>query len=127
MYAALDAARPLGIFVSTASAWEIGLLSRSKPNRAPRLVFHPDPKTWFADVLALPDLRLAGLTPSIAIDSCHLPGQMHGDPADRLIIATARHLGAPIVTGDRKIIQYAQAGFVDVVVADPRHDRQPGA
>ncbi|HEY0423571.1 MAG TPA: hypothetical protein VGC82_09645 [Rhodopila sp.] len=45
----------------------------------------------------------------------HLPGAFHADPGDRLIIATARHLGTPIVTGDRKILAYAEAGFVRVI------------
>jgi PIN domain nuclease of toxin-antitoxin system len=101
-----------GVYVSTASAWEIGLLSR--PSRKPMPSFHPDPKTWFARLLALPGIKEARITPAIAIDSSHLPGDLHPDPADRLIIATARHMGMPIVTGDRKIIAYADAGHVHV-------------
>jgi hypothetical protein len=53
--------------------------------------------------------------PRIAIDTSHLPGDLRSDPMDRLIIATARHLGMPIVTADRKIIAYAEAGFVRVI------------
>ena len=104
-----------GVFVSTASAWEIGLLSRARPNRRPMLEFFPDPKTWFARLMALPGINEAPITPAIAIDSSQLPGDLHADPADRLIIATARHLGMPIVTGDRKILAYAEAGFVRAV------------
>jgi PIN domain nuclease of toxin-antitoxin system len=44
-----------------------------------------------------------------------LPGELHGDPGDRLIVATARHLGAPIITRDQKILGYAQTGFVDAM------------
>jgi PIN domain nuclease of toxin-antitoxin system len=77
--------------------------------------FHPDPKTWFAKVLALPGVKEARITPAIAIDSFHLPGALHPDTADRFIIATARHPGMPIVTGDRKIIAYAAAGHVSVI------------
>ncbi len=65
--------------------------------------------------MALPGVKEARITPDIAIDSSHLPGDLHSDPADRLIIATARHLGMPIVTGDRKIIAYAAAGHVGVI------------
>jgi PIN domain nuclease of toxin-antitoxin system len=107
------ASRTGGVYISTTSAWEIGLLSR--PSRRPMPSFHPDPKTWFARVLALPGIKEALITPAIAIDSSHLPGDLHPDPADRLIIATARHLGMPIVTGDRKIIAYAAAGHVSVI------------
>jgi PIN domain nuclease of toxin-antitoxin system len=104
-----------GVFVSTASAWEIGLLSRPRQGRPAALQCGPDPKTWFAHFLAGPGIREAVITSAIAIDSSHLPGDLHPDPADRLIIATARHLGVPIVTSDRKIITYAQAGHVSVI------------
>ena len=103
------------LFVSPASAWEIGLLSRPRAGRAPDPVFSPDPKIWFGVFMARRAVKLAALTPEIAIDSSHLPGALHGDPADRLIIATARHLGAAIVTRDRKILDYAQAGYVEAV------------
>jgi PIN domain nuclease of toxin-antitoxin system len=104
-----------GIFVSTASAWEIGLLSRPRTNRRPVPAFIPDPKTWFARFLAGPGIREAVITPAIAIDASYLPGDFHADPTDRLIVATARHLGMPVVTSDRKIIAYAEAGHVGVV------------
>jgi PIN domain nuclease of toxin-antitoxin system len=104
-----------GVFVSTASAWEIGLLSRPRLGRSPALQCEPDPKTWFARILAGPGMREAPISAAIAIDSSHLPGVLHADPGDRLIIATARHLGIPIVTGDHKILAYAEAGFVRVI------------
>jgi len=99
-----------GVYVSPASAWEIGMLSRSRPGREAGLQFLPDPKTSFARVLAGPGIRQAALTPEITIDASGLPGELHGDPGDRLLIATARHLGMPIVTRDRRIIAYAEAG-----------------
>jgi PIN domain nuclease of toxin-antitoxin system len=102
-----------GVFVSPVSAWEVGLLSR--PGRATTIRFLPDPKTWFARVLAAPAIREAPFTPDIAIDSAHLPPPLHGDPADRLLIATARHLGVPIVTRDRQITAYAASGHIQVV------------
>lgn len=102
-----------GIFVSPVSAWEIGLLSRS--GRRSTIQFLPDPKTWFARVLAAPGIRPAPFTPDIAIDSSHLPEPVHGDPADRMLIATARHLGASIVTSDRLILAYGVAGHVSTI------------
>jgi len=104
-----------GVFVSPISAWEVGLLSRPKTGHSPGLQFLPDPKAWFAKVMAGPGIRKAALTPDIAIDACHLPGDPHGDPGDRLVIATARHLNVPIVTRDAKIIAYAGAGYVGVI------------
>lgn len=114
---ALDAIRHAaladGIFVSPVSAWEVGLLSR--PGRPNTVRFLPDPKSWFARVLAAPAIREVPLTAEIAIDSSHLPPPLHADPADRLLIATARHLGAPIVTRDRRIAAYASSGYIQVV------------
>lgn len=98
-----------GVYVSPASAWEIGMLSRARPGRAPGPQFLPDPKTWFARVPAGPGIRQATLTPEIAIDASALPGEVHGERGDRLLIATARHFGMPIVTRDRRIIAYAEA------------------
>ena len=104
-----------GVHVSPASAWEIGMLGKPRPGRDPGPQFLPDPKTWFSRVMAGPGIRLAALTPEIAIDASFLPGEVHGDPGDRLLIATARHLGMPIVTRDRRIIAYASAGWVRVI------------
>ncbi len=99
-----------GIFVSPVSAWEIGLLARPRGNRVLR--FLPDPKTWFQQAMASAGFRAAPFTPEIAIDASHLPGDLHQDPADRMLIATARHLNAPIVTRDRRILAYAEGGDV---------------
>ena len=91
-----------GIFVSTASVWEIGMLAKPRSGRGPSVQFAPDPKTWFARFATGPGIRLADLTPNIAIDASWLPGDLHGDPGDRMIIATTRHLRIPIVTRDRR-------------------------
>lgn len=108
------AAMSAHVFISPISAWEVGMLSNPRGTR-PALRFLPDPKTWFAKVMAGPAIREAALTPGIAVDASHLPGNLHGDPADRLLIATARHLGIPIVTRDAKIVAYAEQGHVQAV------------
>ena len=109
--AAIDAARAAGrLYVSPVSAWEIGLLSR--PRRAKPLHFAPDPKTWFARFMAQSGVREAPCTADVAIDSSYLPGAPPNDPADRLLIATARHLNVRLVTRDREIIAYARAGYI---------------
>jgi len=101
-----------GVFVSSVSAWEIGLLNRK--NRQ-GLTFLPDPTTWFARIVAPAGIRLVTLTPEVAIASSDLPGPLHADPADRLLIATARDLRVPLVTSDRKIIDYGAGGQVSVI------------
>ena len=104
-----------GVFVSPVSAWEVGMLGNPRGGR-PALRFLPDPREWFARVMAGPGIRSAVLTPEIAIDASSLPGDLHSDPADRLLIATARHLGIPIVTRDTKITAYAAQGFIQAIV-----------
>jgi PIN domain nuclease of toxin-antitoxin system len=104
-----------GVFISPVSAWEIGMLSKPRGGREPHMQFLPDPKTWFARVMAGPAIREATLTFEIAIEASHLPGELHGDPGDRLIISTSRNMQIPILTRDSKIIDYAAAGHVDVI------------
>ena len=60
--------------------------------------------------LDLPGLVLAPIEPAIAVDSVRLPGRFHADPADRMIVATARRCGVPLVTADRAILSYAANG-----------------
>jgi PIN domain nuclease of toxin-antitoxin system len=102
-----------GVFVSPISAWEIGMLARPKAGRP--ITFLPDPATWFARFMGGPAIKAAGFTADIAIAASGLPEPLHADPADRLLIATARHLGIPIVTRDAKIIAYAAAGHVAAI------------
>jgi PIN domain nuclease of toxin-antitoxin system len=104
-----------GVFVSPISAWEIGLLSRPKAGRADMLQFLPNAKEWFTRVMAGPGVKTAVLTPDIAIEASFLPGQFARDPGDRLLIATARRIGVPIVTRDRRIADYAAQGHVQMI------------
>jgi PIN domain nuclease of toxin-antitoxin system len=105
----------VGVYVSPVSAWEVGMIAKPRSGRAPALEFLPDPKTWFARVMSGPGIKAATFTPEIGIEAALLPGELHGDPGDRLIIATARAMHLPIVTRDEKIITYAAAGHVQVV------------
>ncbi len=103
-----------GVFVSPVSAWEVGMLSKPRSGR-PALQFLPDPKTWFANLMAKTNFHLATLTPDIGVDAAYLPGNLHQDPADRLLIATARQMRLPLVTRDTRIIAYAGCGHVQVI------------
>lgn len=103
-----------GVFVSPVTAWEIGMLANPSPGRS-SLSFLPDPTHWFERLMAAPALSEAPLTARAAIAAATLPGDLHGDPADRLLIATARDIGATLVTRDSNIIAYAKAGHVQVL------------
>lgn len=109
----LEAAELEGLGVSPISAWEIGLLARDGRSDRPR--FDPDPAGWYRSALARPGLAEAPFTGAIAMDATRLPGSFHKDPADRFLVATARHLEIAIVTGDKKILAYADAGHVKAI------------
>jgi PIN domain nuclease of toxin-antitoxin system len=98
------------IFVSAITAWEVGLLvSRN------RLGIAAKPERWFQRLLAVPGVRLADLSPDILIASSFLPGEPPRDPADRIILATARDLGATLITRDRSLLKYGENGQVSTI------------
>ena len=89
------------IFISSISAWEVAMLvSRG------RLKLTMSPGDWIAASEALPFFDFVPVSNSIALKSVQLPGDLHNDPADRIIIATAVSLGAVLVTKDEKIRNY---------------------
>lgn len=105
---AIDAAAQEGVvLISPVSAWEIGLLVRKR-----RISLDINALAWFERFLALPGVLLTPLTAAAAITSSELPEPFQGDPADRLLVASARELGCPIVTRDRKILEYSESGVV---------------
>lgn len=71
--------------------------------------------TWVRTALEAPGTRLVPLSPEIAVASAHLPGEFHGDPADRILVATARIHALTLVTRDERILAYGRAGFVAVL------------
>lgn len=106
------AAQAQQLWVSAITPWEIGMLVAKG-----RLVLDRDVMDWLQAALSLPGIRVAPLEPALAVASTRLPGELHGDPADRLIVATARHLGATLVTADAALLAYGQLGHVGVLSA----------
>lgn len=109
---ARQAAATDGAVVSPISFWEASMLVEKD-----RITLGMDTSAWMKAILAQPGVRLEQISPLIAIDAGRLPGAIHGDPADRLIIATARHLSCPLLTTDRKILAYAAEGHVRAIDA----------
>jgi PIN domain nuclease of toxin-antitoxin system len=93
------------LIVSAITPWEIGILVSKN-----RIDLKRDVMGWVRDALALPGLRLVQLEAEIAVASTRLPFEMHADPADRILVATARHLGATLVTADAAILGMARKG-----------------
>lgn len=100
------------LLISVISVWEVALLEAKG-----RIELELDCHTWVRQALATPGLTLAPVTPEIAVASTRLPGDLHGDPADRLIVATARAHGATLLTKDTKILAYGRAGHASVMRA----------
>jgi len=101
------------LLVSIISVWEVALLESKKRLRLPMSV-----NEWVERALDRPGIRLIGLDHARTfIDSCRLPGDFHPDPADRLLVATARRENAVLVTHDRKILAYGATGNVRVLAA----------
>ena len=73
---------------------------------------------WIPAALTLPGLRLEALSPEIAVARTRLFGNIHPDPADRIIAATARHLGALLVTTDGLLLDYSAKGHLNVMPAE---------
>lgn len=106
------AASQARVFVSIISVWEVGMLESKG-----RIVLPLDGMEWVRQALKAPGISLTALTPEIALESSRLPGEFHGDPADRILAATARNLQASLVTQDQRILRYAQKRFLTAVPA----------
>ena len=98
---ALDSSEQTGIGVSAISCWEVAKLVERQRLSLPCSAFD-----WIRQALAYPGVRLLDLSPRISVESTQLPGTFHRDPADQIIVATARVFDAPLVTLDPKILAY---------------------
>jgi PIN domain nuclease of toxin-antitoxin system len=100
---AIDRERAGGeVVISAISAWEIAMLVDRGT-----LAFSMDIDSWLSTVREIPRVRFAPVDVDVAVKSVQLPGVFHKDPADRMIVATARKFAAPLVTKDLKIRAYA--------------------
>jgi PIN domain nuclease of toxin-antitoxin system len=98
--------------IAAISLWEIALLAARS-----RILLGKSTASWFEEALADPGPTIEALTVPIAVESYALPGAFHGDPADRLIVATARVTGAALMTRDRRILAYAARGHLTALAA----------
>jgi PIN domain nuclease of toxin-antitoxin system len=90
-----------GLEVSAISCWEVAKLVQYE-----RLELACPLEDWMEQALAYPGVQLLELTPRIAIESTKLPGTFHRDPADQIIVATARVYDIPLLSVDSRILQY---------------------
>lgn len=105
---AIDRAQGRGeLWVSMISIWEI-----AKKIEQGQLALDRPLEEWLEAGLSSEGLHVAEMTRPILIDSCRLPQPFHGDPADQIIVATARAHSATLVTRDARLRDYAQVRTV---------------
>ena len=90
------------LYLSIFSVWEM-----AKKVEKGQLALDRPLEEWLDAALEMEGLQLAEVTRPIVVDSCRLPQPFHGDPADQIIVATARSLEAPVVTRDARLRDYA--------------------
>ena len=96
------AVKEKNVLVSSISAWEVALLVKKK-----RLTLSMDVSDWIAKSENLPFIQFIPVSNSIAVKSVNVVPPLHPDPSDRIIIATALSIWAPLVTKDKKIAAYS--------------------
>jgi PIN domain nuclease of toxin-antitoxin system len=97
-------------YISPITAWEVGMLAARG-----RLQLLIRPERWFANLFDVPGVLLAEMSPELLIASSYLPGKPPRDPTDRIIAATARELGATLITRDRALLDYGEEGHLAVM------------
>lgn len=102
-----DAGADAPLLVSDISLWEVAML-----HGLGRIQLTIPLREWLEKAVAPPLVRRHGISPAVAAELALLPDSFHRDPADRVLVATARVFGATLLTRDRKI---AQAGLVDTL------------
>ncbi len=90
-----------GVYVSSFSVWELAMLAALG-----RLALAKPVRQWLHDAEALSYVHFVPVDNAIAVEAVNLPPPIHKDPADRIIVATARLSGATLVTRDRKLLDY---------------------
>ena len=95
------------LLVSDISLWEVAML-----HSLDRIRLALPLREWLSKAVAPPLVRRQGISPAITTEVAALPDSFHRDPADRIILATARVLGATLLTQDQRIVD---AGLVDTL------------
>lgn len=77
-----------------------------------RIALSMDVSEWLSVIGEIASVYFMPVDNEIAVKSTELPGEFHKDPADRIIVATARKLAAPLVTADTKIQAYPHVRWI---------------
>lgn len=107
-----DAIKNNTIYIAAISLWEISMLESRR-----RIILEMPCLEWIKQAIDFTHAQVLQLIPEIAVESCNLPDSFHDDPADRLIVATARVEALPIVTRDARILQYSRKKYISAIKA----------
>lgn len=98
------------LYIAAISQWELAMLIEKS-----RIVLNEPALSWIQKAIESLHIKVLPLTPEIAVESSQLPDEFHGDPADRMIVASARIHQLTLVTRDKKILNYAKNKYVKAV------------
>ncbi len=98
------------VSISAITLWEAAMLIQRG-----RITISENTGEWFDEALSAPGISIIPLSADVAVESTTLPGNFHGDPADQIIVATARLHEATLATVDQKILDYGSSGFLKVL------------
>ena len=99
-----------GLAISAISFWEVAMLDARGRIRLSRPI-----EQWRHDVLAQRGISEVAVSGDTGIEAVQLPGELHGDPADRILVATARLRQMSLATRDRSLLRYGEAGHVSTI------------
>jgi len=104
------AATKAKLYIAAISVWEVATLVAKN-----RVLLRTSLHQWVDESLSQPGIEVVALSPEISIESTLLPGGFHGDPADRIIVATARIKRLMLLTRDNSILQYDKKKYVAAI------------
>ncbi len=97
------------LLISPISVWEMSKLVEKQ-----RILLEMDLSDWLKQWIETPGILVAEFSCQAAILSNRLPNLSHGDPEDRILIATAYEENAVLVTADDRILSYGKEPFISV-------------
>jgi PIN domain nuclease of toxin-antitoxin system len=106
-----NALKSHSIIIPAICTWEISMLVAKN-----RISLTENTLEWINKASSAPGISIFPLSPEVAYESTILPGEFHGDPADRMIVATARVTNGTLLTFDRQMINYAKKGYIKIQI-----------
>ena len=98
------------LYLSSISIWELAMLDAKK-----RITINTPINEWIKNSIKNSKIQTINLEQQIAVESCNLPGNFHADPADRIIVATARVHELSLISRDKNIIKYGAKNYLRVI------------